>query len=124
MFMWREHHSNTAQLVISQPTLTRVIHQRIITRAAIFLSQMSATKRQCSLKYNYCSCCKGNHFVVGCPNFQIVDTDQRYHLATSQVLCINCLGMYQVEVCRSTFNAVQPSFLEKTVSSEYSTRPS
>ncbi|XP_037925671.1 uncharacterized protein LOC119660845 [Hermetia illucens] len=105
----RSSHSNSAQFVKFKPTSNSSISSANY-QSSCNLSQPDVdnqspkpeVKSTLSFKSNYCSCCGGNHFVVGCPNFQTLDANQRFHLATSRALCINCLGTHQVKDCRST----------------------
>lgn len=58
-------------------------------------------KHTLSFKSDYCQCCEGSHFIVGCPKFQSMSPDERFQLAVQYQLCLNCLGDHHFSNCRS-----------------------
>lgn len=49
-----------------------------------------------------CDCCKGNHFIVSCPNFRAMNVVDRRIIVKENRLCYNCLGRHSVNSCKST----------------------
>ncbi|XP_071640875.1 uncharacterized protein [Temnothorax longispinosus] len=51
-----------------------------------------------------CPLCKGNHSLMGCPDFKAKAASKRKTVVETNKLCFNCLGNHTVAKCQSTRN--------------------
>ena len=76
--------------------------QKKVTAHASTTSKSSAQPAQRPRATAYpCDVCKGDHFMVMCPQFRGMTVEARRKVIIANNLCKNCCGRHQTEVCKS-----------------------
>jgi len=94
--------------ILQNATPTLLLKQSDLRKRSHHKSSLFTSNTRDQVHQKSCSMCKENHFLFQCTKFISLPVQQRFKLAQSRRLCMNCLSVqHKTSMCNSKYTCRQ-----------------